>query len=356
MDELTLLRNTRSDTEAPREALNRGRAALLERAAGTTRASRPHRRARRFAIGGLSTVGAAAVVTTLVLTDLVGLGGWRGGADAAAAAALEQAGAAAITSVDPVIEEGQYLRVNTRAVHMASGQSGDEVASFQFLVEETLYRPADPADDWVWDRGAQSVYATFGAASEALAAADVPRADERLRAAAGTFYGGDEGAGFDDLDALPRDPYRLLNHIYRVTLGTGPSPDTEVLVFIADRLRIGTVPADLRAAMYQAAAMVPGVTFVDDQATLDGRTGVAIGRVEDAWGTRVEIIIDPATGEFIGEREVSVRDSDEYGTRLPAGTVRSWTAVTTTVVDAAPAGGIRHDRSNPEPDGTTGGK
>ncbi|MFT3799312.1 CU044_5270 family protein [Microbacterium sp.] len=368
MDELNLLRSARSETAVPQAALDRGRTALLERAAAgalpAASATRPpRRRARRFAIGGLTTVGAAALAAGLVLTDVVGLAGWRGGADAAAAATLEQAGAAAITSVDPVLADGQYLRVNTRAVHMTSGGVGDVVASYQYLVDDTLYRPADPAADWVWVRGAQSVYATFGAESEQMADAWVRAAKESgsfetgdlLRAPGGAFYGGSSLVGDDSLDALPRDPYLLLNYIYRATLGMGPSPDTEALVYLADRLRSGVVPADLRAAMYQAAAMIPGVEFVDGQATLDGRTGVAIGRVEEAWGTRMEIIIDPVTGEFIGEREVTIRDLDEYGEALPAGTIRSWTAVTTAVVDSAPTGGTPWGKMTPcETDGAAG--
>lgn len=345
MDELTLLRNTRSGTEPPTAALHKGRAALLARASGTTSPA-PRRQKgtrRRFAIGGLSTLGAAALVTGLVLTDVVGLAGWRGGADPAAAAVLDEASTAAIQTVDPVLGQGQYLEVRTRGVHLASGGYGDVVASYQYASDDTLYRPADPGDDWVWVRGPQSVYNTFGPESKevadmwwrAVSSSDSFEAGDLLRAPGGAFYGGSAGAGFADLDALPRDPYRLLNYIYRVTLGAGPSPDTEALVFIADRLRIGNVPADLRAAMYGAAALIPGVEFVSDQATLDGRTGIAIGRVEDNWGTRVEIIIDPESGEFIGDREVLLRDQDG----VPEGTVVSWTTVTTTVANTAPEGG-----------------
>lgn len=346
MDELTLLRRTRSDHEPPQAALDRGRAALLERAGeGIPEPAHPRRhprRARRFAIGGLSTLGAAALVAGLVLTDVVGLAGWRGGADAAAAAVLEDASVAAIEAVDPVVGPGQYLSVNTRAVHRATVQRGDDTGTFQYLADDTLFVPADRADDWVWERGPQSVYATFGPESRAMADAwqaeapsDAISGGDLLRAPAGAFYGGRPDAGFDDLATLPRDPYRLLNHIYRVTLGAGPSPDTEALVFLADRLRIGDVPADLRSAMYRAAALIPGVALIDDQATLDGRRGVAIGRDEDAWGSRIEIIVDPATGTFLGERETLLREQDG----IPAGTVVSWTAVTTTVTDEAPAGG-----------------
>ncbi|WP_336632241.1 MULTISPECIES: CU044_5270 family protein [unclassified Microbacterium] len=344
MDELTLLRSTRSDAEPPQAALDRGRAALLDRAADAGRpAPAPHpRRARRFAIGGLSALGATALVAGLVITDVVGLAGWRGGADAAAAAVLEDASVAAIDAVDPAVGPGQYLSVHTRAVHRMTGQRGDITATFQYLADDTLFVPADRTDDWVWHRGPQSVAATFGPDSQAVAdawqaeaPADAVSGGDLLRAPAGAFYGGSPDAGFDDLGALPRDPYRLLNHIYRVTLGSGPSPDTEALVFLADRLRIGDVPADLRSAMYRAAAMIPGVALVDDQATLDGHRGVAIGRDEPAWGSRIEIIVDPATGAFLGERETLLRDQDG----IPAGTIVSWTAVTTAVVDTAPDGG-----------------
>lgn len=345
MDELTLLRRARSDAQPSPAALNRGRAALLERAASpaTTAERPPHRARRRLAIGGLSTIGAAALAGALVMTDIVGLTGWRGSADPAAAAALSEASAAAIAATDPVLAPGQFLEVRTRAENIAHVDLGEGTTPFAISTDDTLYRPADPADDWVWVRGPQTVAQTFGAASAATAAEWTQMMTEEnsfetgdlLRAPAGTFYGGAAGAGYDDLTALPRDPYRLLNYIYRATLGAGPSPDTEALVFIADRLRIGNVPADLRAAMYQAAAMIPGVEFLDDQVTLDGRTGVAIGREEQAWGSRVEIIVDPKTGTFIGEREILVKDQDG----LPAGTVTRWSAVTTTITDSAPPGG-----------------
>lgn len=345
MDELTLLRRTRSEAALPAEVMDRGRARLFEHiakpdAAHGEASSQPRRRlARRAVVGGAFAAGAIALTLGLVITDVVGLAGWRGGAEPAAAAVLEQAGAAAIRSVDPVLAPGQYLRITTRAVSTTDGNVGDLVASYQTLMEDTLYRPADLSDEWVRQRAPGAVYRTFGADSERVAAAwSQAGADARgrtstiERAAAGAFYGAPSLVGEDALNGLPRDPYRLLNHIYRVTLGTGPSPDTEALVFIADRLRSGVVPAELRAAMYEAAALIPGVEFVDGQVTLDGRVGVAIGRDEDVWGARMEIIIDPETGEFIGERTVSLRDQDG----IPAGTTLEWTAVTTQVVASAP--------------------
>ena len=116
-------------------------------------------------------------------------------------------------------------------------------------------------------------------------------------------------------------------------------------MFIADTLRTGVVPADLRAALYKAAAGIPGVRISDRAATLDGQTGIAFGRAESN-GIRQEIIIDPVTAQVIGEREVLLRDNVLPG--APVGESIGRTTVTTTVVDSAPSGGsLCGTRSHP---------
>lgn len=99
-----------------------------------------------------------------------------------------------------------------------------------------------------------------------------------------------------------------------------------------ESLRTGIIPADLRAAFYGAAGLIPGVQVMDRQATIDGRTGIAIGMVPLDGGSRQDLIIDPTSGLVIGEQIVMLKDFP--GT--PAGTVESWTSVQTSVVDAAP--------------------
>lgn len=134
--------------------------------------------------------------------------------------------------------------------------------------------------------------------------------------------------------SLPREPEALLDVIYERTKGSGVTPEAEALVTIADTLRTGVVPAELRAVLYKAAALIPGVTVVDRQATLDGRTGVAIGITAPDGAVRQDIIIDPTTGLLIGERHVALKATAEF----PAGTATSWTSVRTSVVDSAPEG------------------
>lgn len=336
MDELTLLRRVRDDVADPTpEALTAGRAALLQRINGAEPAHTTRRRGIRIA--GLSALGAGILTVALVATNVVGLAGWRGGADPAAADVLHSAALAAIENSDPVVGVGEYLQVSTTAVYSATAQTEEiERASYLFVTKDELYIPADREDDWVWVRHPSSTYQTFGPNSEAVAEATgdarLGVQDELLQAPAGGFYGGETGGGYGDLEGLPRDPLQLLNHIHLVTVGQGQSADDAALGFIADRLRTGVVPADLRAAFYNAAALIPGVSITENQATLDGRTGIAIGRNE---GDRQEIIIDPETGMFIGERRLTLTGFDD----IPAGTVVGWSAVTTAVVNAAPQGG-----------------
>lgn len=156
-----------------------------------------------------------------------------------------------------------------------------------------------------------------------------------LRGNNGGFYGPPEQSSFPSreiLAAFSRDPSALLSEISRQTDGKGQSKDGESLVFIADLLRTGMVPADLRAALYKAAALIPGVTVTDEQATLDGKKGIAIGRVETASNRRQDIIIDTETGLLIGEREVLTEPRGS----IPAGTATTWTAIETTISESAP--------------------
>ncbi|MDQ4138492.1 MAG: CU044_5270 family protein [Actinomycetota bacterium] len=351
MDELLLLRRVRDHVPEPgSQVLAEGRAKLLAQineVSGTS-VKRPRYKARaRWAGAGIGVVTASALMVALVAANVVGLAGWRGGADPAAAEVLHNAALSAINNSDPVLGPGQYILVDTAAVYGATVQvdDSDQMVSYLTITNDQLYVPADRNGDWVWVRGLAKPYQTFGPESQKVAddswAAVVAEhgADyqELLRAPKGAFYSYENIHSPDKLDALPRDPYLLLNHIYKVTLGQGSSPDGEALVWIADTLRFGAVPADLRAALYKAAAMIPGVEITEEQANLNGATGIAIGRVEEANGIRQDIIIDPATGQLIGERQVLTRGDQQSG--YPAGTTIAWTAITTTVANSAPEGG-----------------
>lgn len=342
MDELTLLRSTRDDTREPsEEALVSGRAALMNHIAADlpapTQAHRAHRSRRWIS---LSAVGATTAVVAVVAVSVFGIGGWRGGADLAAASVLEAAASATLTFSDPVVADGQYLRVETDFTGALVGiLTGGTTTHFISSGHSELYVPGNRDEDWIWVRCAPTAVETFGPDSEELAVQVASDDVDTFRVApAGDLYEGASLTGDVDYADLPRGTDALLALIYDLTTAeeggpAGKSRDGAALTFIADTLRIGTVPADLRAALYRAAAQIPGVTITEEQATLNGSTGIAIGRLETAGNVQQDIIIDLKNGQFIGEREIAL--DSENG--LPAGTVTHSAAVTTTVVDTAPA-------------------
>lgn len=130
---------------------------------------------------------------------------------------------------------------------------------------------------------------------------------------------------------LPRDPNALRERLYEDTRGRGNSTDGEVFVYIADFLRSGMVPADLRRSIFQVLQTVPGVEVMATNVVVSGRTGVVIGYQERAsWGLH-QILLDPNAGAMLGEW---YDDS------------KAWSTITKNVVDDVPASvraAARHD-------------
>ena len=335
MDELTLLSRLREDLPPARDkVLAQARGRLLERAAERkpVAGTRPRRR-RRLALG----LAAVAVAAGLVVAGPVGLDvlapdGRSLGATAEAASLL---GRAAINARDPVVGPTQYLKVTSRGVHLGISPLADgrDVRYYTSDLSE-VWIPADPSRPWVLRRTTEP-YRFLSAEDERALRAEgqVPRSVELLRATDGAFYGPVQDSWQTPtrhfLAGLPRDPDALLRRIYRDSKGQGPSKHGEALVYIADVLRSGLVPADLRAALFRAATNIPGVEVVATRANLEGREGVAVGRYERKNGIRQEIIFDPDTGEVIGERQTL------SGADLPKDLFSS-TSVRTRVVDQAP--------------------
>ncbi|SDT05500.1 CU044_5270 family protein [Microterricola viridarii] len=300
----------------------------------TPQPQRP-RRVRRF---GLVAVGVGALTTALIVASIVMPNDRTRGASAQAVEFLDHAAIETVKTSDPVVGPGQFLRIATvRASGVTDGTR--EAPMWQHMATDTLYIPSDRSDTWVWERRVLPATVFFSAAGQAAAELgnatvdDDPDLNGVLRARAGAFYGG-PARGEGDFDGYSRDPATLRDQFYAAYVGGSSSIDEDVWVRITDLLRTGEVPADLRAALYRTAALVPGVSIVEQMATLDGRTGVALGHTEPARASlmRDEIIIDPQTGQLIGTRGVWL--TDEGG--LAAGTTYSWSTVQTSVVNAAP--------------------
>ncbi len=83
--------------------------------------------------------------------------------------------------------------------------------------------------------------------------------------------------GAADIAVLPRDPDALDRRIKAHPVARGATNEVHVFDTISGLLRTGLVPADLRATRYEALASLPDVVVTEEQASLDGRTGAAIG-------------------------------------------------------------------------------
>jgi hypothetical protein len=356
MDDLQLLREMRSDIgSAPPATLARGREKVMAKVcpASTSAATTdthakgtvsPIRFRRRVLIASAA---AALLVGGIVVADVVRPSG--PGATAEAAEVLNNAAAATIRTSDPVVGPGQYLKIETTSLTGGGMQAADgSDISWQETTGGQVYVPADREGEWVWNREDRVPLESSSEAAKA-AAAEIrkrnasslwpegqPRPVGIQRAPGGAFYGNAPtviiGTPLKEAGSLPKDPQALLDIIYDRTKGAGKSPEAEAFVTIADGLRTGVVPAELRAALYKAAALIPGVTVGDRQATVDGRTGIAIGIASPDGVARQDIIIDPVSGLVIGEQDVLLKDYPGS----PAGTVSTWTSVKTSVVDSAP--------------------
>jgi hypothetical protein len=170
----------------------------------------------------------------------------------------------------------------------------------------------------------------------------------RIRPAAGL------GHWFPNPSAVPTDPDGLLAAVYRLVEDPACSPilvgDTvqDRAFILIDGMFQSWLPAEVRVALYQALAKIPGVTVVEGATDAAGRRGVAFTRAAAIEGPgssdwlRLEIIMDPDTHRYLGARHVVTRDhfipdtpSGTKGTRFRKGQVLvSRAQVALAVVDA----------------------
>ncbi|MFF8512864.1 CU044_5270 family protein [Streptomyces sp. NPDC015492] len=117
------------------------------------------------------------------------------------------------------------------------------------------------------------------------------------------------GPTYRYLESLPTDPDALLRKIYADTQGAGPSPDEEAFITIGDALREQVAPPQVSAALYKAAAKIPGVSVVPDAVDAAGRQGIGVAFLRSS-GERTEWIFNKKTLDFLGERSVMAKDTD----------------------------------------------
>lgn len=72
-------------------------------------------------------------------------------------------------------------------------------------------------------------------------------------------------------------------------------------------LERGVLPPDITAALWQAAALIPGVSQQEGTVEIEGRKAIAVSVVMDGW-LEVQLLVDPDTHEYVGRRALYAAD------------------------------------------------
>lgn len=116
------------------------------------------------------------------------------------------------------------------------------------------------------------------------------------------------------------NPAKLLQMMRRID--GGPPGPAENFVHVGDFLRESDASPALRAALYRAAATIPGVRLLGPTHDRSGRSGIGVEFVSSRW--RSELIFDSRTSALLGEQTLS-----------PTGAVLEWaTYLRTRIVDS----------------------
>ncbi|GGY58719.1 CU044_5270 family protein [Streptomyces omiyaensis] len=211
-------------------------------------------------------------------------------ASAASVRLLERAALAARVTPREEARAGQYVYVRT--VGHTSALSEDKAG------RTDLERVDDGMEQWTSVDGSEDTLQRKGGRDSVLP---------------GVEGGGLAAPTYASLAALPTDPRTLLETIrddaernHGAGSGSTTGPDQQSFVAIGDLLRSGAAGPELTAALYRAAALIPGVDVAPDAVDAVGRRGVAVARVHA--GERTEWILDGSTARLLGERTVLLED------------------------------------------------
>ncbi|WP_327677241.1 CU044_5270 family protein [Kitasatospora sp. NBC_00458] len=255
-------------------------------------------------------VATAATLTAVTLTQGTGASANRTPpATAASVELLDRAARVAWSAPQPPAQDSQftYLRTVTHAVALSEAADGP-------------MRPTTTTADteqWASVDGSRPGLTRRTGADQPLPSST-----------AGSAWA---SSSYRALAALPTEPDVLLGRIRaEAAHDRGPGsdsttePDQQTFVAIGDLLRSSVVPPRLSAALYRAAARIPGVVTVDDAVDAAGRHGVAVARVHD--GERSEWIFDHRTMRLLGTRTVLLKDGPwgKAGDEMESAAVVAW--------------------------------
>ncbi|MCE0507502.1 hypothetical protein LVJ59_00470 [Microbacterium sp. KKR3/1] len=308
MDEFEKVRWTKPEIDGAEENLAAARALLLTEIQEERRPARP-RAARRPWFIAAGALGAAAAVTTGVLvvsaitapspTPTVEAvptrtpgpaleptatpGPTISPAPEPPTAKTVLVGAATVVGDDPgpVAGPGQYLRIHQEIRNLELYSPQDQgnanrtqaTAAWVSTSSQTWYIPADRTGEWVQVLNADlQVVELFGGEAGRLSQEWLDRFSWRVDPQVLRYQGGGHvgtpvpNQTYVQYAEMPRDPAALLAWTTAyLRADEAASAGIGAVTFLIDELQQGSAPADLKAAMYRALSLIPGVSIVDSE-------------------------------------------------------------------------------------------
>ncbi|MFF8916460.1 CU044_5270 family protein [Streptomyces sp. NPDC015032] len=302
------------------------RRAVLAESTGhpTTRVSRPRRRLVRIMAPAAACALVVGGVVTVNLADSPGRATTavtKHGATSGPAATrlLDRVALAAAAAKQPTVRADQFVYIESKVAYAGQSAGGGPVT----------VAPAHTRQVWLSADGSRSGLLREAGEPDSRLGDDAPAYHLDGRGASprpSTLHGTDPSIGNPThayVASLPTDPDALLKLIRDETRGEGQDPDQRAFTAIGDLLAETWAPPRVSAALYRAAAKIPGVTVVHESSDAAGRQGVAVART--AQGQQTQWVFDRTTYEFLGERTVLT----EAGDAGPAGTVLGTSAILT---------------------------
>jgi hypothetical protein len=261
----------------------------------------PQRR-RRIILGAAAMLTAAAIAATVIGIAVQGGGAPLAPASTGAVRLLAQVADAAARQPVPRIRDSQYVYVETRIVYWGQLRLQPPLRAGQTPPPSHLIRSTLQVWTPVSDVCRMGLEHTEPAPAGFSADTGFSSRGPGVRCPS---TGGLNNATYRLLQSLPTDPHALLAMIGKAERGHGTGPAQEAFTTIGDLLRSTIAPPRVTAALYRAAALIPGVTVVRRATDAIGRNGVAVAQT--AGGIRSELIFSQTALRLIGERTVAVR-------------------------------------------------
>ncbi len=249
------------------------------------RAARPQRRRRT----AWKAAGAGLLAATAAATSVIGLTGQSGdtGRHITAVRLLSKIADVAAQARAQNVTDNQFMYIETE---VAAAARDGETASVKPHLRQVWIPVADLCGPGLAIENGK----TFSISDKPTA--DMVTNGVHLKC---PYRGTVNDPSYRLLQSLPTDPHTLLNLIYKETAGAGQSSDQEAFTTIGDLLRESIAPPKVSAALFRAAALIPGVSVVANAVGAAGHPGIAVSFTSN--GEQSEWIFDKQTLQMLGE-------------------------------------------------------